>query len=105
MEITQKIIEYCGLKPENLELIEIGNDPSFVFENDPNFQTVALYDSEGNTIFVNSWLECANYVNGGWVNDLNLFINEERMFFFIIMIFSAIGFFARKYFVKRYSKL
>ena len=105
MEITQKIIEYCGLKPENLELTEIGNDPSFVFENDPNFQTVALYDSDGNTIFVNSWLECANYVNGGWVNDMNLFINEERMFFFTIMICSAIGYFARKYFVKRYSKL
>ena len=105
MEITQKIIEYCGSKPENLGLTEIGNDPNFVFENDPNFQTVALYDSDGNTIFVNSWLECANYVNGGWVNDLNLFINEERMFFFIIMIFSAIGYFARKYFVKRYSKL
>lgn len=105
MEITQKIIEYCGLKPENLELADMGNDPSFVFENDPNFQTVALYDSEGNTIFVNSWLECANYVNGGWVNDLNLFINEERMFFFTIMIFSAIGYFTRKYFVKRYSKL
>ena len=94
MEITQKIIEYCGLKPENLELTEIGNDPSFVFENDPNFQTVALYDSDGNTIFVNSWLECANYVNGGWFDGVYDLINAEKYLFFgsitFLMIYNLI---------------
>ena len=100
-----KIEKTCGTKPENQEFFIVGNDPNYVFENDPNYETLRLFDIEGNVINVNSWFECANYVNGGWVNDLNLFINEERMFFFTIMIFSAIGYFARKYFVKRYSKL
>ena len=47
MEINQKIIEQCGIKPTNVELIIVGNDPNFVFANDPNFQTVVLYDIEG----------------------------------------------------------
>ena len=56
----------CGSRPLGQELIEIGNDPNFIFENDPLFQTLTLYDPEGNIINVNSWFECAHYVNGGW---------------------------------------
>ena len=29
-------------------------------------QTIRLFDIDGNVINVNSWFECANYVNGGW---------------------------------------
>ena len=46
MEVTQKIIEYCGLKPYNVEFIDVGNNPNFVFTNDSNFETVILYDAE-----------------------------------------------------------
>ena len=35
-------------------------------KNDPNFTTLRLFDVEGNIINVNSWIECAHYVNGGW---------------------------------------
>ena len=58
----------CGLKPADQELIEIGSDPNFVFVNDPAFTTLRLFDVEGNIINVNSWIECAHYVNGGWSN-------------------------------------
>mgnify|MGYP001185874942 CR=1 FL=1 len=58
----------CGIKPIDTELIEIGSNPNFVFINDPNFNTLTLYDVEGNIVNVNSWIECAHYVNGGWVN-------------------------------------
>ena len=27
----------------NNELVDVGNDPNFVFENDPNFETVNTY--------------------------------------------------------------
>ena len=60
------IINVCGNQPENQELVEIGSDPNFVFQNDPNFTTLRLFDVEGNIINVNSWIECAHYVNGGW---------------------------------------
>ena len=67
MEINLEIIEdNCGNQPENQEFFVVGNDPNFVFENDPLFQTLTLYDPEGNIINVNSWFECAHYVNGGW---------------------------------------
>lgn len=98
MEINQKIIEQCGIKPTNVELIIVGNDPNFVFANDPNFQTVVLYDLEGNVINVNSWLECANYVNGGWVNNLDVFINEERILFFTILLLTTVGIVLKRYY-------
>ena len=98
MEINQKIIEQCGIKPTNVELLIVGNDPNFVFANDPNFQTVVLYDIEGNVINVNSWLECANYVNGGWVNNLDVFINEERILFFTILLLTTVGIVLKRYY-------
>tara|TARA_B100000401_G_C52112383_1_gene396441 strand:+ start:74 stop:397 length:324 start_codon:yes stop_codon:yes gene_type:complete len=58
----------CGLQPPGQELIEIGSDPNFVFINDPEFNTLRLFDIDGNIINVNSWIECAHYVNGGWLS-------------------------------------
>ena len=67
MEIDlNKIEETCGPQPENQEFFIVGNDPNYVFENDPNYETLRLFDVEGSIINVNSWFECANYVNGGW---------------------------------------
>ena len=67
MEKNLVLIENnCGLKPADQELIEIGSDPNFVFVNDPAFTTLRLFDVDGNIINVNSWIECAHYVNGGW---------------------------------------
>ena len=40
---------------------------------------------KGNIINVNSWLECANYVNGGWTNNVSDFINGERNLFFLTL--------------------
>ena len=41
-----------------------------------NFQTIRLFDIEGNIINVNSWIECANYVNGGWSNTIDNFSGD-----------------------------
>ena len=67
MEIDIDLVEKsCGLNNTGKDFPDISNDPNFVFENDPLFSTVTLYDIDGNVINVNSWVECANYVNGGW---------------------------------------
>ena len=95
MKVTQEIIEYCGLKPSNVEYVDVGNNPNFVFTNDPNFETVILYDVEGNIINVNSWLECYWYVKGGWSNSLYNAINYEQNLFFVLLII-VIGFFIYK---------
>ena len=83
MEKNLVIIEKnCGIKPINHELLVVENDPNYVFVNDPNFATLRLYDSEGNIINVNSWIECATYVNGGW-STTNISFDGDFIFFLI----------------------
>ena len=85
MEEKLKLIEQnCGIKPANEKLIEIGSDPNFVFLNDPNFPTLRLFDVEDNIINVNSWIECAHYVSGGW--SVNPATNLSGDVFFLLMI-------------------
>ena len=67
MEIDLNLIEKsCGLNNTGKPFPNIGSNPNFIFENDPLFSTITLYDVDGNVINVNSWVECAHYVNGGW---------------------------------------
>ena len=81
--MEKEIIGICGDGPlAEIELI--GNDPNFVFVNDVNFPTVVLYNDQGSVINVNSWLECANYVNGGWTNYFSDFFNGEIIYFSLV---------------------
>jgi len=93
----------CGVSELKPNFEEIGNNPNFVFENDPNFETVRLFDLDGNVVNVNSWLECANYVNGGWTNDISDFLNGEKYLFFgLTLILLVASYFQKKYnFLKR----
>lgn len=69
MEITNSDIDNtCGPQPTGITYTDPGNDPNFVFTNDPNFEVVALFDVEGNIVNVNSWLECVHYLRGGWTS-------------------------------------
>ena len=64
-----------------------GNDPNFVFTSDPGFEVVALYDTEGNIINVNSWLECVHYLKGGWTsNQIVSSINEQYLLISLLSI-------------------
>ena len=80
----------CGVSPQNNENLNFQvSDPNFVFENDPLFETIVLYDRDGNIVNVNSWIECAHYVNGGWdtVNYQN-FGGDQVIFFGLVITFS-----------------
>ena len=61
-----KVVELCGEIPKNFEKIDFSSNPNFVFENDSSYQARQLFDEEGNTVFVNSFIECEHYVSGGW---------------------------------------
>ena len=61
-----KVVELCGDYPQDFEKVDFSSNPDFVFENDINFSSKQLFDSEGNTVFVNSFIECEHYVSGGW---------------------------------------
>ena len=47
---NKNINKNCGEKPSYEEFIEVGNDPNFVFKNDENYNTLILYDQEGNIV-------------------------------------------------------
>ena len=92
--------ELCGEYPSNFEKIDIISNPKYVFENDPNFQTRQLYDIESNVISVNSFLECENYVSGGW--DYQPTYTSEVMLqnnlIFILIFLIVVSFFKKKIF-------
>jgi hypothetical protein len=92
--MNKNIVKICGENDTIPDFEKIGNDPNFVFTVDPDYVKTTLYDSEGNSIIVNSWLECANYVNGGWVSDIienNLF--DTYLFYGLLLISFSILFF------------
>ena len=67
MDNEEETLNYsCGEKPINFVEIDISNNPNYVFENDPLYNTVKLFDENENTVFVNSYRECKHYVDGGW---------------------------------------
>lgn len=67
MDSEAKLLNYsCGDKPLDFVEIEVPNNPNYIFENDPFYNQVKLYDKKENTILVNSYIECKHYVEGGW---------------------------------------
>lgn len=92
----KKTTVICGESDLKPDFEAIGNNPNFVFENDPNFETVRLFDSGGNIVNVNSWLECANYVNGGWTDYSSDFVNGEQYIFFALCGLIVSGLFLQK---------
>jgi len=92
MEENLDIIEQnCGIKPLDQELVEIASDPNFIFSNDPGFPSLRLFDVDGNIINVNSWIECAHYVNGGWASTYYSGMKSEFIFL-LITIFYSVGY-------------
>jgi len=90
--IIFKIENFCGSYPKNYKRIEVGNDPNFVFENDPNFNAVQLWDAEGNTVFVNSFLECDYYVSGGWDKNPLIFAETNLQLSLLFVSFTVLVF-------------
>lgn len=86
----------CGESDLKPDFEAIGNNPNFVFENDPSYETVRLFDADGNIVNVNSWLECANYVNGGWTDYSSDFVNGEQLLFFALCGLIVLGIYLHK---------
>lgn len=90
---NKDVLFLCGKYPEGHSTLDIDSDPNFIFQNDPDFMQVRLFDSEGNTVLVNSFTECEHYVNGTWdyypgKDEINYLANIN--FFLIALIFSTL---------------
>lgn len=108
--LAVELQDICGDYPEDFERVDIANNSNYIFVNDPNFTSTKLWDIEGNTVFVNSFIECEYYVTGGWSFKPN---NENRVdytsitltiayrnFLLLIILSGALSYFYRLYVIK-----
>ena len=87
--MDSNISKICGESNVIPNFEEIKSDPNFVFTPDPDFVPLTLFNESGNAVTVNSWIECANYVNGGWVAGFINNNNYEKNLFFILLFIST----------------
>jgi len=85
----ESIESQCGISPEDASFKQVESNPNYIFENDPSFETIVLYDADGNIVNVNSWIECAHYVNGGWSN-LPISTVPGDMIIFSVLVMTTI---------------
>lgn len=61
---SNRVEVICGPKNSSIENVDITE--GMIFESDPNFIPLNVYDIEGNIATVTSWIECEHYIKGGW---------------------------------------
>ncbi len=88
--VESKLIErICGLKPSDFVKAS-PTDSNFVFQNDPNFPPLNLYDFFGRAATVNSYKECFYYVELGFeptkttIFDIGIIIFQIVLSVFVI---------------------
>ena len=64
--LQNDIESICGENKSGILQTVTEDNPDYVFTADPEFNPIRLYDSEANTVLVNSFEECSHYVSGGW---------------------------------------
>lgn len=88
--MNENIISFCGDYPPDYKPITLPLVDGFVFDNDPDFEPVLLFDYDKNVVTVNSFVECEHYVNGGWDYIPNDKL-PEPFFHNALMVFSLVG--------------
>ena len=98
-----KIEDLCGVYPTGFIKEDISSDPNYVFVNDPAYSARPLYDSEGNIVFVNSFIECEHYVSGGW--DYSPYETKEAGYYTTVSITLISGIIIYSFINKYISKI
>ena len=94
------ITKICGIIPEGFNKV-IPEDSSYIFQNDPNFPPINLYDFFGRAATVNSFTECFYYVELGFEpNKLTIFDIGSWVAFFAASIFLLFKFYKMNYLSK-----
>ena len=63
--MIELIASICGLPPASFKKF-VAEDSQYIFENDPSFNAINLYDFFGRSATVNSYKECYYYVELGF---------------------------------------
>lgn len=80
------INNFCGEPPEGAELPQIKDGEIYIFNDDPNFNDLILYEQSGGIVTVRSWVECAHYVNGGWAPNIEIINSMASNRFYLTAI-------------------
>ena len=91
--------ELCGLKEGQNNFKTISSDGSFVFENDPGFDSLTITNLLNQTITVNSFDECEHYVLGGWNSSQSM--NLEFLSQYVLLTFLFIVIFRKIFIVNK----
>jgi len=79
------VISICGEEP--IEFTKaIPTDSNFIFQNDPNFNALNLYDILGRAATVNSYQECVYYVELGFVQEITTIFDILQTFLMVLVI-------------------
>ncbi|MBH19505.1 MAG: hypothetical protein CL851_03670 [Crocinitomicaceae bacterium] len=97
-----EIISICG--PSSTNFVPVNpTDNSYVFQNDPAFPALNLYDFFGRGATVNSFQECAYYVQEGW-EPFKITIFDYLQLFTVISVFFLFYFVSKKLKFTNYIK-
>lgn len=89
---NEKVESICGPTPDNFKEPIISGS-NYIFENDPDFPALNLYNFFGDGATVNSFTECFYYVGEGWepskITIYDVLLGVSALFFssLIILIF------------------
>ena len=95
--MNKDVIKFCGEYPSNFVSANIASSPDYVFTPDSSFSAVKLHDIDGNTVLVNSFIECEHYVMGGWSYTFAEINNSYVEFSLLLVIAMSIHFLFNKY--------
>ena len=99
------IQKICGPFPPNF-IEPIITDSSYIFENDPSFQPLNLYNFLGQGATVNSFTECFYYVSQGWEPDKTTIVDIGLQILpFIVTSFLIYLFLKKKLYKLMFNKL
>ena len=90
--------ELCGVKLTEESFIPFDSDENFIFENDPNYNSVKLTDRFNRTVMVNSYEECEHYVLGGWNRSESM--NLEFYSQYLLLVVIVVTVLKRKYILR-----
>ena len=84
---------FCGEEPVGFIKLDISSNPNYIFKSDTSYIAKQLFDSQGNTVFVNSYIECVHYVSGGWeytpIKNMEYILQDNLMYLVIVLLIAS----------------
>jgi hypothetical protein len=90
--------ELCGVQSTEESFISFDTNGNFIFENDPNYESVKLTDKFNRSVMVNSYEECEHYALGGWNRSESM--NIEYFSQYLLLVLIVVTVLKRKYILR-----